>query len=135
MQKVGVLPILQELYDGPNLPEKKYEGFNTWFQNDPNKISQHFQCENSKSLSRLWIGFLQFYTESASLETTIVQIRAQKTLLKCDKGWETKAICIEDPFELTHNLGQNVTNEILSHIAKIFQLYLTLAESKSYSIG
>ena len=135
LQKVGVLPVLQELYDGQVQPEEMYEGFNTWYQNDKNIIYQSFQTDNSKSLSRLWIGFLQYFTQSANLDTTIVQIRQNKTLMKYEKGWEYKPICIEDPFELTHNLGQNVTEEILHRIAKIFHLYLTLAESNSYSIG
>ena len=64
LQKVKVLPVLHELYDGENQPVPTVEGFNktsTWFQEDLNFIATRFTSPNKDSLSQLWIGFLDYF--------------------------------------------------------------------------
>ena len=136
LQQVSVLPVLQELHEESQQPENLCEGFNTWFQDDPHAIKRLFTCENNKSLSRLWIGFLQYYTECFHFEMITVQIRQRDTLMKCDKfGWSSKPICIEDPFELTHNLGRNVSPENIHCITEQFRLYLGVTTANTFSIS
>ncbi|EYC42140.1 hypothetical protein Y032_0541g3185 [Ancylostoma ceylanicum] len=40
----------------------------------------------------------------------VIQIRRRKPLLKMEKDWN-RSVCIEDPFDLNHNLGSGVTRK------------------------
>jgi len=121
LQQVEVLPVLQELYEGDTQPVHTVEGFNTWFQADPAIIDKLFKCPNSESLARIWIGFLQYYTEDFQFDKTTIQIRHKSQLTTFEKEWTSKCISIEDPFELTHNLGCGVSRKMANYIVKVFQ--------------
>ena len=119
LQQVGVLPVLQELYDGAEQPVHSVEGFNTWFQHDAKVIEQRFERSNKDSLSRIWIGLLQYYTEDFEFDKMTIQIRQKAQMTTFEKEWTSKCISIEDPFELTHNLGSGVSRKMANYIVKV----------------
>ena len=59
-------------------------------------------------------GFYRFYARDFNFRDGVVSIREGRELTKVEKEWTTKHNtrkdrfwwCIEDPFELTHNLGR-----------------------------
>ena len=124
----------KELYDHSQpRPSLIIDGFETWFQNQD--ISLYFSPENSRSVSRLWIGFLSFFIESFNFRSTVVQIRTAKKLGTREKSeeWRRKAICIEDPFELSHNLTRNVSQTNLSQVLEVFKNELELCTAQHFS--
>ncbi|KAJ1357378.1 hypothetical protein KIN20_015514 [Parelaphostrongylus tenuis] len=66
--------------------------------------------ENRMSVGKLFTGFLDYYARF-DFETKVVQIRRKKPLRKCEKAWN-RPLCIEDPFDLAHNLGSGVSNKM-----------------------
>jgi hypothetical protein len=57
----------------------------------------------------LWVALLRYYTEQFNYTKNIVTIRQYEPLLHVDKAWFRKVIAIEDPFELSHNLAENLS--------------------------
>ncbi len=53
--------------------------------------------------------FLRYYTEKFDYEKHVVTIRQYQPLLRTEKGWFRPNIAIEDPFLLTHNLGDRLS--------------------------
>ena len=106
--------------------------FVTLSEDDPEVIDELFTCLNHTSLSRLWIGFLQYFSRDFPFDQLTVQIRQKATLTKATSSeWSTeKFMFIEDPFELTHNLARGVTQQMAKHIVEIFQIYLDVATSQ-----
>ena len=113
--------MLQELYEEEDQPVHTVEGFNTWFQDNREVISRLRGEVNDQSLSRIWIGFLQYYTENFKFDKTTIQIRHKCHLTTFEKEWTSKCISIEDPFELTHNLGCGVSRKMANYIVKVLQ--------------
>jgi DNA polymerase sigma len=52
---------------------------------------------------------LRFYTEQFDYEKHVVSIRQLEPLLRQEKGWFKQTLAIEDPFELSHNLGAGLS--------------------------
>ena len=132
LQRVKVLPHLQEL-GRPDMssgsPRYIYNGFDTWFQDDFATIRDLFQINNAQNCSKLWIGFLQYYLEHFNFETNVIQIRTRADVSKDAKEWYSP-IAIEDPFELSHNLGRNVSRISARRIVDVFQYALRLATAE-----
>lgn len=67
---------------------------------------------NQSSIGRLFFDFMKLYARDFAYRRSVVSVRAGSFLEKSDKGWTTKTgrdrhlFCIEDPFELTHDLGR-----------------------------
>ncbi|XP_074601028.1 terminal uridylyltransferase 4-like [Brevipalpus obovatus] len=117
-----VIPVLQELYEGEK-PEILVEGFNTWFLDDDgaqlHELWPH-RHTNNMSLGELFIGFLRFFSEQFQFSDLVVCTRQTEELTKLEKKWTGKPIAIEDPFLLTHNLGQGLTFEMAKCIRSCF---------------
>ncbi|RWS31424.1 TUT7/ZCCHC6-like protein, partial [Leptotrombidium deliense] len=108
-----VIPVLQEMYEGIK-PECMIDGCNTWFyedyQNIPN-IWKHFRT-NNLSVAELFVGFLRYFSETFDFGKHVVCINQLQSLCKLKKMWTGKRIAIEDPFLVTHNLGQGVDDHM-----------------------
>ena len=89
LQRVNVLPVLQELYDGESQPVHTVEGFNTWFQEDPYFISTRFSSPNKDPLSKLWIGFLDYFV-GFKFDKETIQIRFSSSLTTFEKAQGSK---------------------------------------------
>ena len=125
LQKVSppVLPVLQELYQGPNQPENIVDGWNAWFCSDRKTIqSWPGWNKNRWNVGDLWIGFLDFFARSWDDKRLVVSIRQSRHLTKFEKMWISPCIAIEDPFELSHNLGAGISRK--SKLFDEFEIFL-----------
>lgn len=135
---------MQELSEDDEKPSFTVEKFETWFQDDPKVISKLFdksQTADSKSgfsLAELWVGMFKYYTEEFKFDKDLIQvhgaphftyfilimlrikIRQFKPMTTFEKEWTSKCISIEDPFELSHNLGSGISRKMAVYIIKIF---------------
>ncbi|KAK6015258.1 PAP/25A associated domain protein, partial [Ostertagia ostertagi] len=93
-----VLPRLQEDFRDNNVQPIMVENCDVYFYRDV--IPDWSQ--NRQSISELFVGFLNYYAQF-DFGTQVVQIRRKKPLLKMEKDWN-RPLCIEDPFDLHHNL-------------------------------
>ena len=63
-------------------------------------------------VGQLWLGFLDFFARWNDREM-VVSIRQSRSLTKVEKEWSSPFPCIaiEDPFDLSRNLGAGLTEE------------------------
>lgn len=117
-----VVPVLQEMYDGPVAPQKMVDGWNAFFFDDMQDLRRRVaeQPLNSESVGELWLGLLRFYTEEFDFKEHVISIRQKKRLTTFEKQWTSKCIAIEDPFDLNHNLGAGVSRKMTNFIMKAF---------------
>nr|XP_039258608.1 terminal uridylyltransferase 4-like [Styela clava] len=117
-----VLPVLQELYTGDKSPECIVDGWNSWFYDSIGNLDKVWFDfgKNNESLGELWLGLLRFYTEKFDFSHHVASIRQKKLLTAFEKEWTSKCICIEDPFDLNHNLGAGVSRKMTNFIMKVF---------------
>jgi len=125
LQKVSppVLPVLQEMYlPGTEKPENLVDGWNAWFFSDRRKVVSEWigYNKNRQSVGELWIGFLNFYAGEWDDKRLVVSIRQSRPLTKFEKMWNSPCIAIEDPFELSHNLGAGISRKMNLYIKKAF---------------
>lgn len=118
----AVVPVLQEMYDGPVAPQKMVDGWNAFFFDDLQDLRRRVaeQPLNSESVGELWLGLLRFYTEEFDFKEHVISIRQKKRLTTFEKQWTSKCIAIEDPFDLNHNLGAGVSRKMTNFIMKAF---------------
>jgi terminal uridylyltransferase len=125
LQKVSppVLPVLQELHPvGTEKPENLVDGWNAWFYSDRRRVVSEWAGynRNRMSLGELWIGFLNFYAGDWDDKRLVVSIKQARPLTKFEKMWNSPCIAIEDPFELSHNLGAGISRKMNLYIKKAF---------------
>ncbi len=53
--------------------------------------------------------FLRYQTEICDYKKNVVTIRQFELLRRYEKGWFYQTITIEDPFILTHNLAEKLS--------------------------
>uniref|UniRef100_A0AAF5PP50 RNA uridylyltransferase n=1 Tax=Wuchereria bancrofti TaxID=6293 RepID=A0AAF5PP50_WUCBA len=75
---------------------------------------------NRLTVGELWIGFLDYFATKFDFTREVVQIRQTPPLMKLDKGWQSRPIAIEDPFDLSHNLSSGVHSKTMAYIQKSF---------------
>ncbi|CAJ0933731.1 unnamed protein product [Ranitomeya imitator] len=76
--------------------------------------------KNKESVGELWLGLLRFYTEDFDFKEHVISIRKKSLLTTFKKQWTSKYIVIEDPFDLTHNLGAGLSRKMTNFIMKAF---------------
>ena len=120
------MPVLQELHQGPK-PENIVDGWNAWFCSDKSVIETWPGWgKNRWNVGDLWIGFLDFFSRSWDDKRLVVSIRQSRHLTKFEKMWISPCIAIEDPFELSHNLGAGISRKSRNSIFYLFLYILTL---------
>ncbi|KAK6054997.1 PAP/25A associated domain protein, partial [Cooperia oncophora] len=100
-----VLPRLQEDFRDPSMQPIIVENCDVYFHRE---VIPGWS-KNMKTIGELFVGFLDYYARF-DFGTQVVQIRRKKPLLKMEKDWN-RSICIEDPFDLHHNLGSGVSRK------------------------
>ena len=139
LQNKGILPNLQEDAD-PFL----VDGFDTGFRQN-----LKWKIQGSSCILSLLNEFFIFYARTFQYKDEIVSIRAKVD--RVEKEWTIKNngpnkkywFCIEDPFELTHNLARGVTKGDLFDIrgeflrgTKLIKEFKTLDELwKEFEFG
>ncbi|CAI4232427.1 unnamed protein product [Auanema sp. JU1783] len=109
-----VLPRLQEDFKTDSTPQKIIEGWDVYFHD---KITKK-KSKNTMKVSELFLGFLDYFS-SFNYYHKVIQIRRKEELLKMEKRWN-RPICIEDPFDLKHNLGNVVNSKMFLFIRQCF---------------
>uniref|UniRef100_A0A6I8NCT1 RNA uridylyltransferase n=1 Tax=Ornithorhynchus anatinus TaxID=9258 RepID=A0A6I8NCT1_ORNAN len=117
-----VIPVLQEIFDGKQIPQRMVDGWNAFFFDDAEELKKRLPAlaKNTESLGELWLGLLRFYTEEFDFKEYVISIRQKKLLTTFEKQWTSKCIAIEDPFDLNHNLGAGVSRKMTNFIMKAF---------------
>ncbi|KAL2089929.1 hypothetical protein ACEWY4_014617 [Coilia grayii] len=117
-----VIPVLQEIYDGRDIPQRMVDGWNAYFFHDIDELRRRMPelQQNRESVGELWLGLLRFYTEEFDFKEHVISIRQHKRLTTFEKQWTSKCIAIEDPFDLNHNLGAGVSRKMTNFIMKAF---------------
>ncbi|XP_032069011.1 terminal uridylyltransferase 7 isoform X1 [Thamnophis elegans] len=117
-----VIPVLQEIYKEPKIPEILVDGWNVHFFDRINELSEVWSDfgKNKESIGELWLGLLRFYTEEFDFKEHVICIRRKSLLTTFKKQWTSKYIVIEDPFDLNHNLGAGLSRKMTNFIMKAF---------------
>ncbi|XP_004639170.1 terminal uridylyltransferase 4 isoform X1 [Octodon degus] len=121
-RKPPVIPVLQEVGDGKQIPQRMVDGWNAFFFDKTEELKKRLPSlgKNTESLGELWLGLLRFYTEEFDFKEYVISIRQKKLLTTFEKQWTSKCIAIEDPFDLNHNLGAGVSRKMTNFIMKAF---------------
>ncbi|XP_072366981.1 terminal uridylyltransferase 4 isoform X5 [Scyliorhinus torazame] len=121
-RKPPVIPVLQEIFDGKEVPQRMVDGWNAFFFADIEELKKKLPelGTNIESVGELWLGLLRFYTEEFDFKEYVISIRQKKLLTTFEKQWTSKCIAIEDPFDLNHNLGAGVSRKMTNFIMKAF---------------
>ncbi|KAI8468796.1 MAG: hypothetical protein J3K34DRAFT_386132 [Monoraphidium minutum] len=104
------LPVLQER------PATKRQTIGGWVCDycDDLPSLAGFGSANTESLAELLASFFQYWAAGHDYRGAVVTIRRSAPLTKAEKGWtmrvgtERHLVCIEDPFETSHDLGRTV---------------------------
>ncbi|XP_057368026.1 terminal uridylyltransferase 4-like [Daphnia carinata] len=118
-----VIPVLQEIkFEGSDREKYMVEGWDTWFfenTEDLGRVWPHHGA-NREPPSTLWLGFLLYYAKLFDYRLQVVSIRQLKPLFRLEKMWTDRPIAIEDPFDLSHNLGSGVSLRMGAYIRRVF---------------
>ncbi|KAM3937770.1 terminal uridylyltransferase 7 isoform 2-T2 [Leptodactylus fuscus] len=117
-----VIPVLQEIYTNGCKPEILVDGWNVYFFSQIEDLPKYWPeyGKNKESVGELWLGLLRFYTEDFDFKEHVISIRKKSLLTTFKKQWTSKYIVIEDPFDLTHNLGAGLSRKMTNFIMKAF---------------
>lgn len=91
-----------------------------------------FGSPNRESLAELVWAFFEYWAWRHNYSHDVVSVRVGGCLHKDDKDWtrrignERHLVCIEDPFELTHDLGRTVDRQTRAVLHKEFTRAATL---------
>ncbi|EPZ32229.1 Nucleotidyltransferase [Rozella allomycis CSF55] len=124
-RKVPILPVLQRLPHDFN-GENNVQGYNAYFFKDISKLKSVWKGvgRNKQSTGELLFEIFHYFAYDFPVKEGVVSIREGSVLSKEDKNWtvtnNTKTdkywFCVEDPFEITHNLGRLVDRDTLYDI-------------------
>jgi DNA polymerase sigma len=136
MRQPPVLPCLQRLAEQqPN--RKVVDGFDCTYFTDIIQL-RGFGSANKESVGELLAAFFRYFAYEFDYETMVLSVRLGRLLTKEEKGWgvckekENYLFTLEDPFELTHNLGKVVDINTLPTIRYEFvRAYKLLVENAS----
>ncbi|CAI4232484.1 unnamed protein product [Auanema sp. JU1783] len=117
-QNTGNPPFLRRLQMEPKhgITEEVFvSSWNVYFWKFCNP---HENLHEDTSVYDLFIGFLEYYIAFLSMRRKeVIQIRQSCIVYKTSvPKWSKHELCVEDPFELDHNLAQGVSPEMCDYI-------------------
>ncbi|OQU84248.1 UTP:RNA uridylyltransferase 1 [Sorghum bicolor] len=80
---------------------------------------QGFGADNKASVAELLWGFFHYWASQHHYKRDVISVRLGKTISKQEKRWTTRVgndrhlVCIEDPFEVSHDLGRVVDRQTI----------------------
>lgn len=118
-----VLPVLQELSGTQTKPQRLVEDCDTYFYDDLSNLEKVWPGygKNTSTVGELWIQLLRFYGAEFDFEKHVISIRQSAPLLRFEKLWTSKCMAIEDPFDLSHNLGVGLSRNMHVYIISSFR--------------
>jgi DNA polymerase sigma len=106
-----VLPCLQSMT--PHTFTRDVDGLRCGYYDDT-KALQGWGARNTQSLAQLLADFFDYWAHGHDYGGSVASVRVGGFIGKRRKGWTTRVgterhlICIEDPFEVSHDLGRVV---------------------------
>jgi DNA polymerase sigma len=122
------LPVLQGL---PPTHRAEIRGWDCDFCDDIDAL-QGFGAANSEGLADLLWAFFEYWAWRHDYRGGVVSVRCGGVIPKEAKGWtkrvgsERHLLCVEDPFETTHDLGRTVDRQTRDVMRKEFMRAATL---------
>ena len=135
-RRPAILPVLQDMWPasalrGRNRKKVMVAGYDTYFyQNMEDSRLKEYGSKNKENLGVLLFDFFVFYGYVFGYRDRVVSPRTGQLLTKADKGWTHPIdkpnrsnywFCIEDPFEVSHNLGRTVDKGSLYNLVYEFR--------------
>jgi DNA polymerase sigma len=127
-----ILPNLQLNRD--SLPQMVVSGYNCAFEWG----TSNFYSKNTSPLGNLLLGFFQYYGYEFDYSNSVVSIRLAKEgslppkSLWDQYGWKNSPMCVEDPFEVDHNLARLIHTFSLQKIIYQFRVaYVKLCTTQN----
>nr|CAD7424428.1 unnamed protein product [Timema monikensis] len=118
----------------PEQPQHVIDGYETYFFEDLKRLPHIWPAYggNLSTVGELWLQFLKFYVDF-DFKSNVVSIRLQEPLSCFEKLWTSKCMAIEDPFELSHNLGAHISKKsiLLKHKVYSKTFHSAIARSKA----
>ncbi|CCD72858.1 4Fe-4S ferredoxin-type domain-containing protein [Caenorhabditis elegans] len=112
-----VLPRLQEDFRSDNRERRLVDNWDTSFAQVETSLLQRWP-KNKESCAQLLIGYFDYYSRF-DFRNFVVQCRREMILSKMEKEWP-RPLCVEDPFDLSHNLSSGVNKKMFVFIMKVF---------------
>ncbi|KAL9234410.1 hypothetical protein vseg_009285 [Gypsophila vaccaria] len=88
---------------------------------------RNFGAQNKENIAQLMWGFFSYWAYSHDYANTVISVRTGNILSKHEKDWTRRVgndrhlICIEDPFEVTHDLGRVVDKHSIRVLREEFE--------------
>lgn len=123
-----VLPILQALPPTVSVTVREWKA--EFF--DKADALKGFGLENKQTLAELVWQFFEYWAWKHDYMHGVISIRTGSVLSKDEKDWtrrignERHLLCVEDPFELSHDLGRTVDKQTRDVMRKEFLRAATL---------
>ena len=102
-------------------------GLSPWSTQDDYQINvqkyRDFSSKNEEPHSRLLVNFFHFYSHKFKYGKDVVSVRTGTLLTKSEKKWnaEQHLLAVENPFNSSVNLTENVTMQCLHRISAEFK--------------
>lgn len=116
-----ILPVLHKIDN-----EGKDEAY---FYDDIDKL-RSFGSENKESLGGLLFAFFRRFALEFDYDDQVVSVREGRYLTKAEKGWDTgrnkMSLCVEEPFNVSRNLGNSADVASVRGLRCEFQRFLEL---------
>ncbi|KAK9742868.1 hypothetical protein RND81_03G201900 [Saponaria officinalis] len=88
---------------------------------------RNFGAQNKENIAQLMWAFFSYWAYCHDYANTVISVRTGNTLSKHEKDWTRRVgndrhlICIEDPFEVTHDLGRVVDKHSIRVLREEFE--------------
>ncbi|KAI7906035.1 uncharacterized protein BX663DRAFT_449044 [Cokeromyces recurvatus] len=100
-----------------------------YFYDDVDKL-KGFGSKNHESLGGLMFAFFRRFAIEFDYNTQVVSVRQGRYLTKQEKGWDTGrnkfSLCVEEPFNVSRNLGNSADITSVRGLRNEFQRFLDL---------
>ena len=117
-----IIPILQQTRP-PGYEDKsvKVDAWECYFCDDIKAVKKVWKHKvNHQNLADLWLEFLCYCVSKFDWDKQVISLRQIDPLSKIDKYWTNRKIGIEDPFNLSHNLGTVLSYRNANKLKKKF---------------
>ncbi|PIN15457.1 Polynucleotide adenylyltransferase [Handroanthus impetiginosus] len=98
---------------------------------------RNFGVKNGESIAQLVWGFFHYWAYCHDFENDVISVRTGATFSKSSKGWNTRVgndchfISIEDPFEVSHDLGRVVDKNSIRVLREEFERAAEIMQNDS----
>ena len=135
-RRPAVLPALQQL--SPTF-RRTIDGWRCDYCDDVVRLREAHAASgrrNTESIAELLFAFFAYWQERHDWNSTVVSPRLGKMVTKSSKGWtrrvgtERHLICIEDPFNTSHDLGRVVDRNTLPFLKRELRRAYNIMQSE-----